>query len=127
METNTARGALRRSGAKRLNTASARILIQEWRESGLSIHQFCRARGMSGQRLRYWMTRVADQETRAMPSASFVVVSKESFDKRTVPQDERRLCDDVIEIRVNDAYVVRVPHHVINWKDILHAMREVEE
>jgi hypothetical protein len=82
---------------------------------------------MSAQRLRYWAKRLAEDKTHAAPTAAFVVVSNESFDKTAVTQHGRQKSGAVIEILVNDAYVVRVPYDTVNWKDILQAMREIEK
>ncbi len=64
------RAAHKKDGWTQWTESEARRALAEHAASGMSAAEFCRARGYSTQRLRYWSARLPQA-----PSASFVLVA----------------------------------------------------
>ena len=48
---------------RRSTEAEGQELISAWQESGLSVAQFCRNRGLPAHRVHYWKRRIADSSS----------------------------------------------------------------
>lgn len=58
----------------RRNQAEGRALVERWRESGLSVREYCRKHALSEQVLRYWLGKLdGDKASSSKPGEFFVV------------------------------------------------------
>jgi len=72
------RGSQPRAGGwKQWKEPDARRALAAWRLSGLSVAAFCAREGYSETRLRYWSTRLEDQQAERSTTVSFVPVALE--------------------------------------------------
>ena len=62
-------------GRGRLSETQRRALADQWRQSGLSVAAFCRARGVREHVLRYWLSREATPSEVTATQGEFFVVS----------------------------------------------------
>jgi transposase-like protein len=69
---NIGRHAVHRSAAQ------GRALVEQWRQSGLSVSEFCRRQGVGAHVLRYWLLRDAKPGLTAATGDAFYVVSAPS-------------------------------------------------
>lgn len=61
----------------RRGESAGRVLVREWKSSGLSQAAFARGRGISAQRLGYWRLRLGQLPPEAMPTEPvFVEIPK---------------------------------------------------
>jgi hypothetical protein len=51
------------------------MLAEEWRRSGVSVTEYCRARAVPAHILRYWLSRETTPSTPAATQGKFFVVS----------------------------------------------------
>lgn len=61
--------------AARRGSAQGRALVEQWRQSGLSVSEFCRRQSVGEHVLRYWLLREAKPEVTATTGDAFYVVS----------------------------------------------------
>ena len=101
-------------------------LVREWRKSGLSVPEFCRVRGVSAQRVRYWNQRLEHIEGERRTSEPFVVLSPDTLQDSASSSVEDPAADDAIEIVVGDRYFVRVPRGAGALADVLRVLRDAE-
>ncbi|MEY4551499.1 MAG: hypothetical protein RL685_7694 [Pseudomonadota bacterium] len=62
-------------GRGRLSATQGRALVEQWRRSGLSVSEYCRARGVGEHVLRYRLSREATPSKSVAPQGEFFVVS----------------------------------------------------
>jgi len=104
------------SSRGRWSEARGRAVVAEWQASGLSRSEFCRSRGISQHRLRYWAERA---EAGRQPVDGAAVRGKEAFFALSVSEPERTskrrsaegLAEVVrggVELRVHGRYVVHL-------------------
>jgi hypothetical protein len=55
--------------------AQGRALVEQWRQSGLSVSEFCRRHAVGAHVLRYWLSRTAEPGGTAATGEAFYVVS----------------------------------------------------
>jgi len=99
-----------RSGAKgkRWSAAYGLGVVEEWTGSGLGAAEFCRARGIALQRLRYWAQRskqATPASVEAADAAAFFALSvgEAPAGRDGVATAER---SDGIEVRIGERVVV---------------------
>lgn len=63
------------SGRDRLSATQGRALVEQWRRSGLSVSEYCRARGVREHVLRYRLSRETTTSKTVAAQGDFVVVS----------------------------------------------------
>jgi hypothetical protein len=59
----------------RLSATQGRALVQQWRRSGLSVSEYCRARGVREHVLRYRLSRETTPSKTVAAQGDFVMVS----------------------------------------------------
>ena len=59
----------------RLSAMQGRALVEQWRQSGLSVPVFCRTRGVREHILRYRLSQESTPSEPAAPQGEFFVVS----------------------------------------------------
>ena len=57
------------------SAAQGRALVEQWRQSGLSVSEFCRRQAVGAHVLRYWLLREAKPGVTAATGDAFYVVS----------------------------------------------------
>lgn len=57
------------------SAAQGRALVEQWRQSGLSVSEFCRRQAVGAHVLRYWLLREAKPGETAATRDAFYVVS----------------------------------------------------
>jgi hypothetical protein len=57
------------------SAAQGRALVEQYRQSGLSVSEFCRRQAMGAHVLRYWLSREARPGATAATKDAFYVVS----------------------------------------------------
>jgi hypothetical protein len=57
------------------SAAQGRALVEQWRQSGLSVSEFCRRQAVGAHVLRYWVSRQAKPGATAATADAFYVVS----------------------------------------------------
>ena len=62
-------------GRVRLSAMQGRALVEQWRQSGLSVPVFCRTRGVREHILRYRLSQESTPSEPAAPQGEFFVVS----------------------------------------------------
>lgn len=62
-------------GRGRLSATQGRALVEQWRRSGLSVSEYCRARGVGEHVLRYRLSRETPPSKTVAAQGDFVVVS----------------------------------------------------
>lgn len=64
--------------------AQGRALVEQWRQSGLSVSEFCRRQAVGAHVLRYWLLREAPPDVTAAKGEAFYVVSAPSTESAQV-------------------------------------------
>jgi hypothetical protein len=54
--------AVRRSGWRQWKAGEARVVLDAWRDSGLPLATFARRRGLTPERLRWWVQRLGERD-----------------------------------------------------------------
>jgi hypothetical protein len=62
-------------GGDRLSATQGRALVEQWRRSGLSVSEYCRARGVREHVLRYRLSRETTPGKSVATQTEFFVVS----------------------------------------------------
>ena len=57
------------------SAAQGRALVEQYRQSGLSVSEFCRRQAVGAHVLRYWLSREARPDATAATKDAFYVVS----------------------------------------------------
>jgi transposase-like protein len=57
------------------SAAQGRALVEQWRQSGLSVSEFCRRQAVGSHVLRYWVSREVKLGATAAKADAFYVVS----------------------------------------------------
>jgi hypothetical protein len=55
-------------GRERWSEVEAGEVLSEWRESGISLSEFARKRGLQAQRLSFWKKRLEEEKPRLLPA-----------------------------------------------------------
>ena len=113
---------------RRVTEAQGFALARRWRESGLTVLEFCRANEVGSHCVRYWngrLRRQEDESTRSTDRERFVVMSAEELaDNASATEDEE--ARDTIEIVVGDQFFVRVPQRAGALADVLRTLQEAD-
>jgi hypothetical protein len=64
-----------RGHAVHRSAAQGRALVEQWRQSGLSVSEFCRRQGVGAHVLRYWLSRAVEPAATTATGDAFYVVS----------------------------------------------------
>lgn len=59
----------------RRNQAEGQALVERWRQSGLSVREYCRRHGLGEHVLRYWLEKAAGGAGASSKAGGFFVVS----------------------------------------------------
>lgn len=110
--------------ARRMTESEGIALVREWRESGLSMSEFCRVRGVLIHRLRYWKRRTGGLEEASDSTGKFVVLSANPVDASSASAGHGP--EEMLEIHVGDRCTVRVPRMAGTLAEIVRALAEVE-
>ena len=57
------------------SAAQGQALVEQWRQSGLSVSEFCRRQAVGAHVLRYWLSRAVEPSGTAATGDAFYVVS----------------------------------------------------
>ena len=60
----------RRCGTRQWTAAEAKVVLDEWRTSGISLGTFARQQGLNDSRLRWWKTRLGAWGGDALPESA---------------------------------------------------------
>lgn len=102
----------------RMTESEGSALVNEWRDSGLSMAEFGTVRGVGAHRVRYWQRRLEDVE-RLTSAAPFVVLSTDELGCDVAPAEP----DGAIEIRIDDRIHLRVPLTAASLTSVLRELR----
>jgi transposase-like protein len=96
------------AGRVRRSRAAGLALVREWRSSGQTPAQFCRAHGIGVHRLHYWKRKEdVEKATDLSVPGEFFALSVPA--RAEGSERERGEAEVAIEIRAMDQIIVRVP------------------
>lgn len=75
-------------GRARLSAAQGRALVEQWRQSGLSVSEYCRARGVREHVLRYRLLRGTTPSKAVATPSEFFVVSTPAMSPAVAPSND---------------------------------------
>jgi hypothetical protein len=75
-------------GRARLSATQGRALVEQWRQSGLSVSEYCRARGVGEHVLRYRLSRETTPRKSGGTEGEFFVVSAPAMAHTAAPVNE---------------------------------------
>lgn len=99
-------GAEPRSRMRR-NRETGAALVQQWRSSGQTPTQFCRAQGVGAHRLHYWRRKLDGVRT-SEPSLTGEFLALSTPERVQVEEPAQDRSQVVIEIRATDRILVQV-------------------
>ena len=111
---------------RRMTEAQGFALARQWRESGLSVSEFCRVHGVKAHRVWHWNGRLRQEESELTEKADeerFVVLSSEELAADADTTNDKDDESDAIEIVVGDQFVVRVRQRAGALADVLRALQ----
>jgi transposase-like protein len=88
-------------GRARLSATQGRAMVEQWRQSGLSVSEYCRARGVREHVLRYRLSREARPGKAVATPSEFFVVSTPTMSPAVAPANDGH--------RVGGAVIVMLP------------------
>jgi hypothetical protein len=88
-------------GRGRLSVTQGRALVEQWRQSGLSVSEYCRARGVREHVLRYRLSREATPSKAVATPSEFFVVSPPTLAAAAAPASDAN--------RAGGAVIVMLP------------------
>lgn len=111
------------SHRRRMTMAEGEALIEQWRESGLSMQEFCRRHQVGLHRVRYWSRRIIQAPKEQSEQKFFVALPSEGLGRGDDVRCDAFKSDDAIEIFIGECFV-RVPHRVGVLAEILRGLQE---
>lgn len=72
------------------SAVQGRALVEQWRQSGLSVSEFCRHQAVGAHVLRYWLSRETKRCAKGATADAFYVVSAPEADPAALARPSAR-------------------------------------